>query len=124
MFIIGLSPETVHRDCRGKCLYEAEQDTHFPELTVHQTVEFAAKSKVAHFGPPNGNESHLVRYMTGAVLATFKIAHVAESKIGDDLIRGASGGERKRLTLQKLSSEVIPFNVGTTVPAALTASPH
>ena len=37
--------------------------------------------------------------MTNAVLAIFKLTHVAESKIGDDLIRGISGGERKRVSI-------------------------
>lgn len=37
--------------------------------------------------------------MTKAVLAIFNLSHVAESRIGDDLIRGISGGERRRVSI-------------------------
>lgn len=37
--------------------------------------------------------------MSQAILASFSLLQVAESKVGDDLIRGISGGERKRLSI-------------------------
>jgi ATP-binding cassette, subfamily G (WHITE), member 2, PDR len=31
---------------RGECIYQAEDDVHFPQLTVGQTLEFAAQARV------------------------------------------------------------------------------
>ena len=89
----------MHRDFRGECLYEAELDTHFPELTVRQTLAFAAKARVSRILLPGITRIRWVDYMTKAVLAIFNLSHVAESKIGDDLIRGISGGERRRVSI-------------------------
>ena len=36
----------MHKDFRGECIYQAETDVHFPQLTVSQTLEFAARAKV------------------------------------------------------------------------------
>lgn len=42
----GIPKETMHRDFRGECLYQAEVDEHFPQLTVGQTLDFAARATV------------------------------------------------------------------------------
>lgn len=35
----------MHNDFRGECIYQAEVDVHFPQLTVGQTLEFAARAR-------------------------------------------------------------------------------
>jgi len=35
----------MHSDFRGECIYQAEVDVHFPQLTVGQTLEFAARAR-------------------------------------------------------------------------------
>ena len=42
----GIPKETMHRDFRGECIYQAEVDVHFPQLTVGQTLDFAARARV------------------------------------------------------------------------------
>jgi ATP-binding cassette subfamily G (WHITE) protein 2 (PDR) len=42
----GIPKETMHNDFRGECIYQAEADIHFPQLTVSQTLEFAARARV------------------------------------------------------------------------------
>jgi ABC-type multidrug transport system ATPase subunit len=37
--------ETMHKDFRGECIYQAEVDIHFPQLTVGQTLDFAARAR-------------------------------------------------------------------------------
>jgi ABC-type multidrug transport system ATPase subunit len=37
--------EQMHKDFRGECIYQAEVDVHFPQLTVGQTLEFAARAR-------------------------------------------------------------------------------
>lgn len=41
----GIPMETMHKDFRGECIYQAEVDVHFPQLTVGQTLEFAALAR-------------------------------------------------------------------------------
>jgi ATP-binding cassette, subfamily G (WHITE), member 2, PDR len=41
----GISMEQMHNDFRGECIYQAEVDVHFPQLTVGQTLEFAARAR-------------------------------------------------------------------------------
>ena len=36
----------MHKDFRGECIYQGELDVHFPQLTVGQTLEFAARARV------------------------------------------------------------------------------
>jgi ATP-binding cassette subfamily G (WHITE) protein 2 (PDR) len=42
----GIPKEIMHKDFRGECIYQAEVDVHFPQLTVSQTLEFAARARV------------------------------------------------------------------------------
>jgi hypothetical protein len=42
----GIPKETMHNDFRGECIYQAETDIHFPQLTVGQTLDFAARARV------------------------------------------------------------------------------
>lgn len=44
----GIPRETMHRDFRGECIYQAELDVHFPQLTVGQTLDFAARARVRY----------------------------------------------------------------------------
>jgi ABC-type multidrug transport system ATPase subunit len=37
--------KTMHKDFRGECIYQAEVDVHFPQLTVGQTLDFAARAR-------------------------------------------------------------------------------
>lgn len=36
----------MHHDYRGECIYQAEADAHFPQMTVGQTLEFAVRARV------------------------------------------------------------------------------
>jgi len=41
----GIPLEQMHNDFRGECIYQAEVDVHFPQLTVGQTLNFAAQAR-------------------------------------------------------------------------------
>jgi ABC-type multidrug transport system ATPase subunit len=36
----------MHKEFRGECIYQSEVDVHFPQLTVGQTLDFAARARV------------------------------------------------------------------------------
>ncbi len=42
------------------------------------------------------------RYMAKVVMAVFGLSHTYNTKVGDDFIRGVSGGERKRVSIAEM----------------------
>lgn len=66
---------------------------------MRQTLAFAAAARVPRNRFPGVTRRQYTDYMSDAVLAMFNLKQAAETKLGDDLIRGVSGGERKRVSL-------------------------
>ena len=66
---------------------------HHPTLTVRQTIEFALESKT-----PKKFRDRIpeMRDLYGRV---FGISHVMDTLVGNEFIRGVSGGERKRISI-------------------------
>lgn len=42
---VGISFKDLHHRCKGAAIYQAEIDVHFPELTLGQTLDFAADAR-------------------------------------------------------------------------------
>lgn len=76
---------------RSECIYTAELDVHFPELTVSETLRFAADTRPSDLGT-----TEELRHVLANVLG---LSEAATTKVGDDIIRGISGGEKKRLSI-------------------------
>ena len=168
--------QTMHKDFRGEAIYQAEVDVHFPQLTVGQTLDFAARargkvltvrfSRLLANGPPQlpaigfPEVSHIslhssgftslfsrlldreiyrylhqrmvvvsdlsrplpdtfllcssrplltarplvtrdryAEHMRDVIMAIFGLSHTLNTKVGNDFIRGVSGGERKRVSI-------------------------
>ena len=78
-------------------------DIHFPTLTVNQTIKFALRNKV-----PREREQHpdepqqYVQHQKTSILDSLGIGHTTKTKIGNEFIRGVSGGERKRVSLAEM----------------------
>ncbi|KAL9101511.1 MAG: hypothetical protein Q9163_003237 [Psora crenata] len=95
----GIPKETMHKDFRGECLYQAEVDVHFPQLTVGQTLNFAAQAKAPENRLPGVTRKQYAKHMTEVIMAVFGLSHTVNTKVGNDFIRGISGGERKRVSI-------------------------
>ncbi|KAH6679698.1 putative ABC transporter CDR4 [Halenospora varia] len=95
----GISMEQMHKDFRGECIYQAEVDVHFPQLTVGQTLEFAAKARAPRNRIPGVTREAYAIHMRDAIMAVFGLTHTLNTKVGNDFIRGVSGGERKRVSI-------------------------
>ncbi|KAF1982045.1 hypothetical protein K402DRAFT_341217 [Aulographum hederae CBS 113979] len=87
----GIPKDTMHKDFRGECIYQAEVDAHFPQLTVGQTLDFAARARM------------YVAHLRDVVMATFGLSHAANTIVGNDFVRGVSGGERKRVSIAEVA---------------------
>ncbi|PSK43144.1 Brefeldin A resistance protein [Elsinoe australis] len=97
----GISYKQMHKYFRGEAIYTAEQDVHFPSLTVGDTLYFAARARAPR-NLPQGITRHMyAEHMRDVLMATFGIKHTMNTKVGNDFIRGVSGGERKRVTISE-----------------------
>lgn len=95
----GIPMETMHKDFRGECVYQAEVDVHFPQLTVGQTLAFAAEARAPANRLPGVNRKVYAEHMRDVIMAVFGLTHTMNTKVGNDFVRGVSGGERKRVSI-------------------------
>lgn len=89
----GLSSEELKKHFRGQVAYVPEDDVHFPTMNVRQTLEFALQCKT-----PKRYRDRIPRYLDiyGRV---FGMSHTMDTLVGNEYIRGVSGGERKRISI-------------------------
>ncbi|KAJ5708784.1 ABC multidrug transporter atrF [Penicillium malachiteum] len=85
---------------RGQIVMNTEEELFFPSLTVGQTMDFATRLKVP-FKLPNGVESPEAYSQQSKefLMETLGISHTHDTKVGDEYVRGVSGGERKRVSI-------------------------
>ncbi|KAF7532185.1 hypothetical protein G7054_g8168 [Neopestalotiopsis clavispora] len=99
----GIPWEIMHSRFRGEVIYQAETDVHFPQLTVGQTLQFSALARAPRNRLPGISRQTYARYLRDVVMAVFGISHTINTKVGNDWIRGVSGGERKRVSIAEVT---------------------
>ncbi|KAI9732526.1 MAG: hypothetical protein M1834_003861 [Cirrosporium novae-zelandiae] len=99
----GISAQQMHSNFRGEVVYQAETEQHFPQLTVGETLMFAAKARAPRNRIPGITRNQYAEVRRDVVMATFGLSHTVNTKIGNDLIRGVSGGERKRVSIAEVA---------------------
>lgn len=99
----------MHKDFRGETIYTAEQDVHFPMLTVGDTLLFAARARAPRLTPGGVSRDTYSLHLRDVVMATFGIRHTINTKVGNDFVRGVSGGERKRVSIAEAALSGAPF---------------
>ena len=95
--------ETIERRFRGEVIYQAETDVHFPQLTVGQTLLFASLARTPKNRLPGVSRQHYAQHIRDVVMAFFGISHTVNTKVGNDFVRGVSGGERKRVSIAEVA---------------------
>jgi ABC-type multidrug transport system ATPase subunit/ABC-type multidrug transport system permease subunit len=79
--------------------YVTQQDTHLPTLTVKETLQFAYEcSGGADRQPQEGKSDELLVRDPDMVIAEMGLQNCQDTVIGNAMLRGVSGGERKRVT--------------------------
>lgn len=99
----------MHTDFRGEAIYTAEVDVHFPMLTVGQTLEFAAQARAPRHIPGGISREAYATYLRDVTMAVLGISHTINTRVGNDFIRGVSGGERKRVTIAEAVLSAAPL---------------
>jgi ATP-binding cassette, subfamily G (WHITE), member 2, SNQ2 len=97
----GTDAKKMAKDFRGEVLYNPENDLHYATLTVKQTLEFALKTRTPGKESRNEGESRkdYVREFLRVVTKLFWIEHTLGTKVGNEFVRGVSGGEKKRVSI-------------------------
>ncbi|CDP04659.1 unnamed protein product [Coffea canephora] len=72
--------------------YVTQKDTLFPLLTVQETLMFTAKLRLRL---PEAELKSRVK----SLMEELGLSHVADARVGDDRVRGISGGEKRRVSI-------------------------
>ncbi|OAQ66351.1 ABC transporter [Pochonia chlamydosporia 170] len=97
----GTGAGEMAKNFRGEVIYNPEDDLHYATLSVKRTLSFALQTRTP------GKESRLegesrqdyVKEFLRVVTKLFWIEHTLGTKVGNEFIRGVSGGERKRVSI-------------------------
>ncbi|KAI1765834.1 ABC-2 type transporter [Hypoxylon sp. FL1150] len=97
----GTSAKEMAKNFRGEIIYNPEDDLHYATLTVRNTLTFALRTRTP------GKESRMEgetkeEYVNEFLRVAAKllwIEHTMDTKVGNEYIRGVSGGERKRVSI-------------------------
>ncbi|KJZ71045.1 hypothetical protein HIM_09572 [Hirsutella minnesotensis 3608] len=95
----GIPQKQMQKEFKGEAIYNQEVDKHFPHLTVGQTLEFAAAARTPSPTIAGMSRQEQCRYVARVVMASFGLSHTYNTKVGNDFVRGVSGGERKRVSI-------------------------
>ncbi|KAI1451361.1 ABC-2 type transporter-domain-containing protein [Annulohypoxylon moriforme] len=105
----GLTAKEMHSHHRGEAIYTAEVDVHFPMLTVGDTLTFAAQARAPRHLPPGVDKTTYATHLRDVTMAMFGISHTVNTRVGNEYVRGVSGGERKRVTISEAALSRAPL---------------
>ncbi|ETI20753.1 hypothetical protein G647_07095 [Cladophialophora carrionii CBS 160.54] len=99
----GIPQDLFVKEFRGEAIYNQENEKHFPHLTVGETLNFAAACKTPSNRILDAPRDEWAKYMASVMMNIFGLSHTRNTKVGDDFVRGVSGGERKRVSIAEMA---------------------
>lgn len=105
----GISQKKMTTRFMGEAIYTAEVDVHFPQLTVGETLAFAAQARAPRHPPAGLTRKQWARHLRDVFMAIFGISHTINTRVGNDFVRGVSGGERKRVSIAEAALSQAPL---------------
>ena len=100
--------QTIRQGWQRVVAHVAASDaSHAPNLTVRETFTFAAtcNNNVSADDNNNNNNNNMGDKITdevNEVLDVLDLTHVAETVVGDEQLRGVSGGQKRRVTIGEM----------------------
>jgi ATP-binding cassette subfamily G (WHITE) protein 2 (SNQ2) len=111
------------RQFRQQIVMNTEEDVHFASLTVAQTLGFAASAKLPGKRPEHLSEKKAFKQdKTDDILNSLGIGHTASTVVGNEFLRGVSGGERKRVSVAEVLASTAPLQFWDNSTRGLDAS--
>lgn len=95
----GIPQKEMLRNFSSDLIYNPELDIHFPHLTVEQTLDFAIACKTPNHRIDNLLAKDYVAFNREMLATVFGLRHTYKTKVGNDYVRGISGGQRKRVSI-------------------------
>ncbi|KAL2867828.1 putative ABC multidrug transporter [Aspergillus lucknowensis] len=105
----GITPKQMSNNFRGEAIYTAEVDAHYPQLPAGDTLYFAALARTPRQIPGGMSREEYAIHLRDVIMATFGISHTVNTRVGNDFVRGVSGGERKRVTIAEAALSYAPL---------------
>ncbi|GAA6060988.1 hypothetical protein JCM10212_000674 [Sporobolomyces blumeae] len=98
----GITPKDMGKSLKGETAYLPEDDAHLPHLTVKETLNFAAATRAPAKAGRLGTRKETIETRRDVLASLLGLKHTYNTKVGNDYVRGVSGGERKRVSIAEL----------------------
>ncbi|CDU25412.1 probable SNQ2-ABC transporter involved in multidrug resistance [Sporisorium scitamineum] len=103
----GMDHTVIDKRLRGDVVYCQEDDIHFPTLTVYQTLAFAVATRTPQArrrldlleSENTTTRDGYIKTIVEVLATILGLRHTYHTKVGNDFVRGVSGGERKRVSV-------------------------
>ncbi|ODQ64843.1 plasma membrane ATP-binding cassette transporter [Nadsonia fulvescens var. elongata DSM 6958] len=95
----GIDQHLMMEKFKGYVIYNPELDNHFPHVTVKDTLDFALKTKTPKTRINGISRQEYIDNMRDLWATVFGLRHTYNTHVGNDFVRGVSGGERKRVSI-------------------------
>ncbi|KAJ9488865.1 hypothetical protein VN97_g4403 [Penicillium thymicola] len=105
----GITPKQMSTSFRSEAIYTAEVDAHYPQVSVGDTLYFAALARTPRELPGGMTRKEYASHLRDVIMSTFGISHTINTRVGNDFVRGVSGGERKRVTVAEAALSFAPL---------------
>ncbi|KEQ86373.1 hypothetical protein D6C84_04937 [Aureobasidium pullulans] len=105
----GIEAKDINTKYRGEAIYTAEVDVHFPNMSVGDTLYFAARARAPRQVPGGLSKVRWAEVSRDMIMATFGISETINTQVGNDFIRGVSGGQRKRVSIAEAALSGAPL---------------
>ncbi|KAL7463150.1 hypothetical protein ACHAXS_003529 [Conticribra weissflogii] len=115
-----LKNQTLYRNLVA---FVRQNDAHSPRFTVGETFTFSGSCKTKDSDIRNKNKNLDEGGRVGLTLKGLGLAHVKDTFVGNEVVRGVSGGQRRRVTLGEMMTFNTPLLCGDEISTGLdTAS--
>ncbi|KAE8353295.1 ABC-2 type transporter-domain-containing protein [Aspergillus coremiiformis] len=105
----GIPANLMHNAFKGEAIYSAETDIHFPQLSVGDTLKFAALARAPRNRLEGVTRQQYAEHMRDVVMTMLGLSHTINTRVGNDYVRGVSGGERKRVSIAEATLSQAPL---------------